>query len=98
MIPSPSPTRRRWLAAGLGAAALTLAPQLRAQEQFPSKPIRLLVGAGAGGTTDITARLIGQQLGKVLGQPVVVENKPGAAGTLSMQQTARAPADGYTLV
>jgi len=98
MIPSPSPTRRQWLAAGFGAAALTLAPQLRAQEQFPNKPIRLLVGAGAGGTTDITARLIGQQLGKVLGQPVVVENKPGAAGTLSMQQTARAPADGYTLV
>jgi tripartite-type tricarboxylate transporter receptor subunit TctC len=98
MIPSPLPTRRQWLAAGFGAAALTLAPQLRAQDQFPSKPIRLLVGAGAGGTTDITARLIGQQLGKVLGQPVVVENKPGAAGTLSMQQTARAPADGYTLV
>lgn len=90
--------RRRLMTMGFGAAALGLALPLHAQDAYPSKPIRLLVGAGAGGTTDITARLVGTQLGKVLGQPVVVENRPGAAGTLSMQQTARAPADGYTLV
>jgi tripartite-type tricarboxylate transporter receptor subunit TctC len=87
------------LAAGLGAAAVAVAPKLvRAQEVFPSRPIKILVGAGAGGTTDITARLVGQQLTKVLGQPVVIENKAGAAGTLSMQQVVRSPADGYNLV
>jgi tripartite-type tricarboxylate transporter receptor subunit TctC len=90
--------RRRLVAGGFGAAALAAALPLRAQDNFPSKPIRIFVGAGAGGTTDITARLVGAQLGKVLGQSVIVENRAGAAGTLSMQQTARAPADGYTLV
>lgn len=95
---SPLLTRRSLLTAGMGAAALACAPALRAQDVFPSRPIKILVGAGAGGTTDITARLAGQQLSKLLGQPVVVENKAGAAGTLSMQQVARSPADGYTLV
>jgi tripartite-type tricarboxylate transporter receptor subunit TctC len=90
--------RRRLVAGGLGAAALAAALPLRAQEHYPSKPIRIFVGAGAGGTSDITARLVGTQLGKVLGQPVIIENRAGAAGTLSMQQTARAPANGYTLV
>lgn len=95
------PTRRTMLAASvgaIGATTLAWAPRLYAQEVFPSHPIKILVGAGAGGTTDITARLVGQQLSKLLGEPVVIENKPGAAGTLSMQQVARAPADGYTLV
>ncbi len=57
--------RRALLAAGLGAAASAVVPRLRAQEPFPSRPIKILVGAGAGGTTDITARLVGQQLTKV---------------------------------
>jgi tripartite-type tricarboxylate transporter receptor subunit TctC len=92
------PSRRTVLAAGLGAAATAVAPRLHAQEVFPSRPIKILVGAGAGGTTDITARLVGQQMSKLLGQPVVVENKVGAAGTVSMQQLVRSPADGYTLV
>lgn len=91
--------RRQLLVAGFGAAALLALPAARAEGgRYPDHPIRLYVGAGAGGTTDITARLIGAQLGKVLGQPVIVENKAGAAGTLSMQQTVRSPADGYTLV
>jgi tripartite-type tricarboxylate transporter receptor subunit TctC len=92
------PNRRMVLAAGLGAAALGLAVPVRAQEAFPSKPIRILVGAGAGGSTDITARLVGAELAKLLGQPVVIENRPGASGTISVQQTVRAPADGHTLV
>ena len=91
------PSRRMILASGLGTATLAVAPRLRAQEAYPNRPIKVLVGAGAGGTTDITARLVGQQLTKLLGQPVVIENKAGAAGTLSMQQMVRAPADGYTL-
>ena len=92
------PTRRALLASGAAAAALAWAPRVRAQEVFPSHPIKILVGAGAGGTTDITARLVGQQLARLLGQPVVIENRAGASGTLSMQQLVRAPADGYTLV
>jgi tripartite-type tricarboxylate transporter receptor subunit TctC len=74
-----------------------VAPRVSAQEMFASRPIKILVGAGAGGTTDITARLVGQHLSKLLGQTVVIDNKPGAAGTVSMQQMVRAPADGYTL-
>jgi tripartite-type tricarboxylate transporter receptor subunit TctC len=96
----PAPTSRRTLlTAGAGAAALIAMPHwARAQEAWPSKPIKILVGAGAGGSTDITARLYAQQLTRILGQPVVVENRAGAAGTLSVAQTVRAPADGYTLV
>jgi tripartite-type tricarboxylate transporter receptor subunit TctC len=88
--------RRALLVAGAAIAAA--ASPLRAQEPFPSRPIKILVGAGAGGTTDLTARLVGDKLGKLLGQPVVIENKPGASGTLSVAQTVRAPADGHTLV
>lgn len=90
-------SRRMILTAGLGAATLAVAPHVSAQEVFANRPIKILVGAGAGGTTDITARLVGQHLSKLLGQSVVIDNKPGAAGTLSMQQMIRAPADGYTL-
>jgi len=87
--------RRTLLAAG---AAIAVRPIWAAEEPFPSRPIKIMVGAGAGGTTDITARLVGDKMGKLLGQPVVIDNKPGASGTLSVAQTVRAPADGYTLV
>ncbi|MEO8296990.1 MAG: tripartite tricarboxylate transporter substrate binding protein [Burkholderiales bacterium] len=91
--------RRALLALGAGTATLLgVTPQASAEEAFPNRPIKILVGAGAGGTTDITARLVGAQLSKLLGQPVVIENKAGAAGTLSMQQTTRAAPDGHTLV
>ncbi|MDQ7971094.1 MAG: tripartite tricarboxylate transporter substrate binding protein [Rhodocyclaceae bacterium] len=87
--------RRTLLAAG---AAIAAQPLWAAQEPFPSRPIKILVGAGAGGTTDITARLVGDKMSKLLGQPVVIDNKPGASGTVSVAQAVRAPADGYTLV
>ena len=64
---------------------------------FPTKPVRLLVGFAAGGGTDSVARVFGKQLGDALGQPVLIENRPGAGGNVAAQQTARAPADGYTL-
>ncbi|MDR6535076.1 tripartite tricarboxylate transporter substrate binding protein [Variovorax soli] len=89
--------RRTLLAAGAAAIAAAARP-VRAEEPFPSRPIKILVGAGAGGTTDITARLVGEKMGKLLGQPVVIDNKPGASGTVSVAQTVRAPADGHTLV
>jgi len=76
----------------LGGAASAQAPA------FPAKPIRLLVGASAGGTTDTLARAIGGEMSRFLGQPVVVENKAGAGGNIAAESVARAPADGYTLL
>jgi tripartite-type tricarboxylate transporter receptor subunit TctC len=65
---------------------------------WPDKPIRLVVPFSAGGTVDVTARAVATQLGKQLGTPVVVENVPGAGGTIATQRVASAPADGYTLL
>ncbi|MDR2330711.1 MAG: tripartite tricarboxylate transporter substrate binding protein [Comamonas sp.] len=77
------------LATGAGAAP----PQ-----HWPTKPVKLVVSQPPGGTMDIVSRQVADQLGKVLGQPVVVDNKPGANGIIATQQVARAAADGYTLI
>ena len=69
-----------------------------AAQEFPVKPIRLIVGFGAGGTTDLLARVVGDALAKSLGQPVVVENRPGAAGVVAAEHVASQPADGYTIM
>ena len=69
-----------------------------AQETYPTRPVRLVVGFGAGGPTDIPARFIADRLGTVLGQRVVVENKPGAAGQLATRDVLAQPADGYNLL
>jgi tripartite-type tricarboxylate transporter receptor subunit TctC len=79
------------------ACALLLSPISRAQE-YPDKPIRIVVSFTAGGTTDVIARQVGQRLSILFKQPVVIENKPGAGGTLGTDFVARAPADGYTLL
>ncbi|MBE2261947.1 MAG: tripartite tricarboxylate transporter substrate binding protein [Burkholderiaceae bacterium] len=81
------------------AAASLAAPALmvRAQAAFPVKPVKLLVAFPAGGPTDITMRVLAEGAGKILGQSVVVENKPGAGGTLPAQALQTAPADGYTV-
>jgi len=88
--------RRRSLiqiaAATLAAASLGVHAQA-----FPAKPVKLIVAFPAGGPTDITMRQLADNAGKILGQPVIVENKPGAGGTLPAQQLQTAPADGYTL-
>src|SRR6266567_3372589 len=90
--------RRQFLSLAAGAAALpVVAPTARAQA-FPSRPITLMVFTPAGNTPDIVARLVGQVLSQRLGQPVVVDNRPGAGGNLALQAVARAPADGYTLL
>ncbi|HET8748243.1 MAG TPA: tripartite tricarboxylate transporter substrate binding protein [Ramlibacter sp.] len=80
------------------AALLALATAAAHAATFPSRPIRLLVGASAGGTTDTLAREIAEDMTKTLGQPVIVENKPGAGGNIAAQEVARAAADGHTLL
>jgi tripartite-type tricarboxylate transporter receptor subunit TctC len=69
-----------------------------AQDTYPSRPVRIVVAWSAGGATDILARQVGVELGKQLGQQVVIDNKPGAGGTIGHAQVAKSPADGYTLV
>jgi tripartite-type tricarboxylate transporter receptor subunit TctC len=89
-----------WSTIGAAAFALSAAAAMpsHAAETYPNKPIRLLVGFGAGGPTDIPARYVAGKLGDALGQPVVVENKPVAAGMMATRDLIAAPADGYTLL
>ena len=89
--------RRRFLQLA-GSAALAAAPQSARAQSYPSRPITIMVFVGAGGAPDIIARLIGQGLSQRIGQPVVIENRPGGGGNLSLQAVARAPADGHTLL
>lgn len=79
-------------------AALTLCGIGVQAQDYPTKPIKILVPYAPGGTTDITARLIGEEVRKALGQPVVVENKPGAFGILAIEEMAKSKPDGYTLM
>jgi tripartite-type tricarboxylate transporter receptor subunit TctC len=90
----PSITRR--VVCTMAAALLCSGPSIA--DTWPSKPVRVVVAFSAGGTTDILARNIGQQLSDRLKQPFVIDNKPGAGGNLGTEMVARAPADGYTLI
>ena len=91
---NPMPLRRKALIAA-GWLALSLGP---AHAAYPDKPIRIVVTFAAGGASDIVARVIADPLGKALGTTVIVDNKPGAGGTLGGLDVVRAPADGYTLM
>ena len=84
-------------AVALAASALITAPA-QADEPYPSRPIRLLVGSSPGGGTDLMARLVGERLGEALKATIVVENKPGASNTLAADAVAKARPDGYTLL
>ncbi len=90
--------RRKFLQLAAGAATLPAVSRPATAQAYPSRPVRLLVGFPAGGTTDIAARLIGQWLSERLGQPVIIENRPGAGANLAAEAVVRAPADGYTLL
>ncbi|MCW5220570.1 tripartite tricarboxylate transporter substrate binding protein [Verminephrobacter aporrectodeae subsp. tuberculatae] len=83
---------------GTAAVAAALAGGAQAQDSFPSKPITLVVPYPPGGSNDVFARTIARELGDVLRQPVIVDNRPGASGTTGTAAVSRAPADGYTLV
>ncbi len=94
-----SARRRRCLAgivagAALGAASLPAAAQ---DGEFPSRPVRVIVPFGVGGTADLVARVVSEQLSRSLGQPFVVENKPGAGGTIGSDLLAKSNRDGYTV-
>jgi tripartite-type tricarboxylate transporter receptor subunit TctC len=92
-------SRRSVLGAfGAPVAAAMLAMPARAQDDYPNRPVRLIVGFAAGGGNDIFARLVGAKLSEILGQPVVIENRPGAGGRLSGEYVSNQPADGYTLL
>lgn len=94
-LPSTAVSRRRVLRLGAGGAAALALPALAA---YPDKPVTIVVTFAAGGASDIVGRVIGEQLGKKLGQAVVIDNKPGAGGSIGGSAVARAAPDGHTLM
>jgi tripartite-type tricarboxylate transporter receptor subunit TctC len=90
--------RRQFLRLAAGAAALPVASRIAWGQAYPTRPVRVVVGFAAGGQQDILARLMGQWLSERLGQPFVIENRPGAGGSIGTETVVRAPADGHTLL
>jgi len=92
------PCRRQFLHLAAGAAALPAVSRIAAAQAYPTRPVRIMVGFAAGGGYDIVARLMGQWLSERLGQPFVIENRPGAGTNIATQAVVSAPPDGYTLL
>jgi tripartite-type tricarboxylate transporter receptor subunit TctC len=92
------PPRRQFLYLAAGAVALPAVSRMAKAQTYPTRPVRIIVGFGPGGPVDIIARLIGQSLSQRLGQPFVIENRPGAGTNIATETAVRAPPDGYTLL
>ena len=90
--------RRQFLRLAAGMAVLSAAPRIAIAQVYPSRPVRLIVGFAPGGGNDIVARLIGQWLQERLGQPFVIENRPGAGTNIATEAVVNARPDGYTLL
>jgi tripartite-type tricarboxylate transporter receptor subunit TctC len=90
--------RRKFLYLAAGAAALPVVSRIAWAQAYPARPVRIIVGATAGGGFDIVARPMGQWLSERLGQPFLIENRPGAGSNIGTEAVVRAPPDGYTLL
>ena len=90
--------RRQFLASGRGRCRAPAVSQIARAQAYPSRPVRIIVGFPPGGPSDLLARLIGQWLSDRLGQPFIIENRPGASGNIGTEAVTRAPADGHTLL
>src|ERR1700693_2296190 len=90
--------RRKFLRLATVAAVIPDLPGIATAHTYPTRPVRIVVGFAAGGTTDILARLIGQWLSERLGQPFVIENRPGAGSNIATEAVVRASPDGYTVL
>src|SRR5262245_8849736 len=90
--------RRNFLHLAAGAAALPAVSRFAFAQAYPTRPVRIVVGFPAGGGSDIIARLMGQYLSERLGQPFIIENRPGAGSNIATEAVVRAPPDGYTLL
>src|SRR5215472_12882065 len=90
--------RRQFLDLAAGAAVLPAVSRIAWAQAYPTRPVRIIVGFAPGGGVDLIARLIGQWLTERLGQPFVIENRPGGGSNIAAEAVVRAPADGYTLL
>ena len=90
--------RRRFLYLAAAAAALPAVSRIASAQAYPTRPVRFIIGYPPGGSADITARLLGQWLSERLGQPFVIESRPGASTNIATEAVVRAPPDGYTLL
>jgi len=90
--------RRKFLHLAAGAAALSAAPRFASAQVYPTRPVRWIVAVAPGGGNDIFARLMGQWLSERLGQPFIVENRPGGGNNIGTEAVVKAPPDGYTLL
>jgi len=90
--------RRAFIRLAAGAAALPAMPRIAFAQIYPGRPVHIVIGLGPGSAGDLIARLIGQRLSERLGQPFIIENRPGAGGSLAAEAVVRASPDGYTLL
>src|SRR5580765_6041779 len=90
--------RRQFLGLAASACVLPAIPRLARAQVYPSRPVRWIVGSAAGSAPDVIARLVGPRLSERLGQPIIVDDRPGGGSNIATQAVVNAPPDGYTLL